>query len=455
MKCFWSIKYYEPIFDMRYISVTVILSLFEWLLAISPEFNDQLLHEINWHDSSASFRKGHELKEKIYLTTNDNERYQCILPKVDHDGKNFDSERSEGASPETLLSEVLNGETKKCSYRLEPFWTYELCHGEKVSQYHEEKDAEDGVKRTEYLLGKLSKKEVKDLLDKPQTSKDGKSSVPFRKIDNKATPYYSVVMDNGSLCELNNKPRKTTVLYICHPTSSNEIMSIKEVTTCEYEVIVLTPTLCSNPAYLIKATPTHNIDCHALSGSPRYPVSLERHEKDEITRKFVINIPKTPDKPNPTPKPDSTVIKPSNDITINNKFLRGEYCLIGGSGWWQYEFCHGRHVLQFHEEYGRPKTIIKLGFWDEEKHLEYMKSNKLKPKGKKYVLHFYSGGEKCDVTGLPREARVKLICKEGSGQQLSIYMTEDELCKYTVGVESPILCPLIANADENGLFDKA
>merc|ERR1719410_2615909 len=26
-----------------------------------------------------------------------------------------------------------------------------------------------------------------------------------------------------------------------------------------------------------------------------------------------------------------------------------EYCLRGGTGWWKYEFCYGKHVLQYHE----------------------------------------------------------------------------------------------------------
>lgn len=290
-----------------------------------------------------------------------------------------------------------------------------------------------------------------------ETTPEGKRTVPTRKVDDKDTPYYSVEMGSGSPCELSSKPRKTTVVYICHPTSNNEIMSVKEVTTCEYEVIVLTPTLCANPAYQVKAKPVQGIECMALEGSPRYPISLDNHEKDEIKRKFLVQIPiesNTAPPPKQKDSPHRTIVKPAVDETINTKFLRGIYCLVGGSGWWQYEFCNGRHVIQFHEEYGQPKTLIKLGFWDKQKHLDYFKSKKIKAKSKKHVLHFYSGGDKCDITGKPREAVVKLICKEGTGQQLAIYMMEDEVCKYTVGVESPILCPLIAKADENGLFEK-
>jgi hypothetical protein len=32
-------------------------------------------------------------------------------------------------------------------------------------------------------------------------------------------------------------------------------------------------------------------------------------------------------------------------------FLSGRECLPGGSGWWRYEICYGKHVIQFHVKY--------------------------------------------------------------------------------------------------------
>ena len=29
-------------------------------------------------------------------------------------------------------------------------------------------------------------------------------------------------------------------------------------------------------------------------------------------------------------------------------FLSGRECLPGGTGWWRYEICYGKHVIQFH-----------------------------------------------------------------------------------------------------------
>ena len=45
-----------------------------------------------------------------------------------------------------------------CIYRLEAYWSYELCVGQHVRQYHEDKYTEQGKKKTkltEYFLGRV------------------------------------------------------------------------------------------------------------------------------------------------------------------------------------------------------------------------------------------------------------------------------------------------------------
>lgn len=50
------------------------------------------------------------------------------------------------------------------------------------------------------------------------------TQVPTRKINGHIYPYYKVTMENGTPCDLlNNKPRLTSVLYMCAPRSSNEV----------------------------------------------------------------------------------------------------------------------------------------------------------------------------------------------------------------------------------------
>merc|ERR1719273_2807464 len=93
-------------------------------------------------------------------------------------------------------------------------------------------------------------------------------------------------------------------------------------------------------------------------------------------------------------------MKPLMDPQVVQEFLLGQYCLYGGSGWWKYEFCYGQKVDQYHEEKGgngggpATKTVINLGRFDMDKHIQWIKDNPNKrPKpveSRKHVSHFYS-----------------------------------------------------------------
>jgi len=421
-------------------------------LANGSEFNDQNYYNILWSgplDESKDALKDEMGKDSVVMVTSNNEKYQCLLPKIDDENDEESLEDDESLAPEKLLKDVLKGSMKRCSYRLEPYWTYELCHGQSVRQFHEEKDQEGVTKKMEFFLGKMTIAEVEKVLTPevkpvPPPGSKGRRKVPTKRIDNRDTPYFSIEMGNGTPCDLSNdKPRVSTVLYICHSGANNELMSVKEVTTCEYEVIVLTPALCRNPAYRVKDTPINQIQCHSLEDSPSTPLSLAvanvQTQTPQINKKETLRA-ETP---------------PPVDEALGQQFLNGEYCLIGGgSAWWRYEFCNGKYVNQFHEEKGKPRWVINLGNWDKAEHMKWF-GQKKRAKVAKQVVHFYSGGELCDLTGKPRTAQVTLKCIKASGQQLSIYMIEPSPCNYLIGVESPILCPLIETADEYGLFKNA
>ena len=64
-----------------------------------------------------------------------------------------------------------------------------------------------------------------------------------------ATAYYEVLLSDGTLCAITNLPRRTSVKYICHELGRGEIYDFKEISTCQYEVVILTQLLCSHPRY--------------------------------------------------------------------------------------------------------------------------------------------------------------------------------------------------------------
>merc|ERR1719354_453906 len=81
-------------------------------------------------------------------------------------------------------------------------------------------------------------------------------------------------MEDGTQCDLNNEPRKAKILYMCYPTGRNEILSVKETSTCEYEVIVLTSALCTHPHFKPDEVTEHGIKCRPLTDSPAKPADL-------------------------------------------------------------------------------------------------------------------------------------------------------------------------------------
>ncbi len=57
-------------------------------------------------------------------------------------------------------------------------------------------------------------------------------------------------------------------------------------------------------------------------------------------------------------------------------FLTGEQCLNGGQGWWKYEICLGKHVMQYHEdEQTKKRNNVLLGTWDMKKHKEWIEKH--------------------------------------------------------------------------------
>ena len=55
---------------------------------------------------------------------------------------------------------------------------------------------------------------------------------------------------DGTHCEiLNGFQREITVYYACDETGNDNIASFEEISSCVYEMIVVTKWICSHPAY--------------------------------------------------------------------------------------------------------------------------------------------------------------------------------------------------------------
>ncbi|CAJ0924215.1 17424_t:CDS:2 [Entrophospora sp. SA101] len=160
-----------------------------------------------------------------------------------------------------------------------------------------------------------------------------------------------------------------------------------------------------------------------------------------------------------------------DDINLMKKGLElleplKKNCLYYINGWWTYEYCHMRHVRQFHQiiQAGGNQVVedessesFFLGKYDP-RHATLPSpsdndddNNNFGEKkrtlgtdlqvggGKKYLVQRWSDGTKCDLTGNPRRVEIQFHCNLQSRDYIAV-ITEMYTCHYLVIVHTSLLC---------------
>ncbi|XP_011300499.1 endoplasmic reticulum lectin 1 isoform X2 [Fopius arisanus] len=435
-----------------------------------------VLYKINWPGKISTDLLANENSELYPITTANNEKYTCIIPAARKHEDNS-NEPYTGPNPIELLAPLFNQNT--CSFKLETYWTYEVCHGRHVRQYHEEREGKK-VKVQEFYLGRFPKGQKEKLsleYDELAKNPDKKSLIPTKKFDGIQMPYVEIEMTDGTICDLSNKPRTIKLLYMCHQHGKHEILSLEETSSCEYEAIVLSPFICSHPDYGPRGGGEDEINCVPQDKAGKVPRALDaleaesyklRHQKvmDGESRVRVEIHPADSLEKNGEDLlgslTDMNLGQVPGDVNPVQSFVSGKRCLQGGNGWWKYEFCYGKSVIQYHVDRDGSRTMVDLGKFDKQKHLDWIEAHpqkRPKPMGqRKQLSHFYSDGSVCDKTGKLRQTEVRLKCVEGtsgSPSSVSLFLLEPKTCEYILGVESPLICKIIDYADNNGLIPDA
>ena len=137
--------------------------------------------------------------------------------------------------PQPMDVGTLFGVSTPCFFLIERYWSYELCGGRNLRQYHVAKESLDGIKRdktSEYILG--SALEPYQGWDQP---------VQTLMFLNSQVPYLSQVYSGGTECDLTGQLRETEVRFICDGINQG-LVSIDETSTCRYKAIVKLPAIC-------------------------------------------------------------------------------------------------------------------------------------------------------------------------------------------------------------------
>jgi protein OS-9 len=216
------------------------------------------------------------------LMWSEGKQFLCSTPILDSESKNETSQAEARAAEEKELArasyhgvELLQDLDGPCMYFWSDWWTYSFCHTSEVKQFHQlplqpGKAPQEDKKIPSFILGR-----AKPPSDNSQDHKV--NSVDIHKghkiITTQTTEihvkgdvkYLSQQLDDGTICDLTGSPRRVEVQYHCNPNTKDRIGYIKEVTTCSYLLVIYTPKLCKDVAFMPPQDNTTNtISCHTV-----------------------------------------------------------------------------------------------------------------------------------------------------------------------------------------------
>ncbi|UKZ78439.1 hypothetical protein TrVFT333_006179 [Trichoderma virens FT-333] len=170
-----------------------------------------------------------------------------------------------------------------CLYFMSGWWSYRFCNNREIVQFHAlpstpmGKPPQRDPHAAQYVLGQALP-ESSDLDSESDTSE---SKLPAELQVKGDQRYLVQKLEGGTICDLTGRPRTIEVQYHCVPGMQNDKIGwIKEVTICAYVMVVNTPRLCGDVAFL---PPEENkadaITCQLITDDEKQtpPPLLDQH----------------------------------------------------------------------------------------------------------------------------------------------------------------------------------
>ncbi|KAF7193377.1 Protein OS-9-like [Pseudocercospora fuligena] len=178
--------------------------------------------------------------------------------------------------------ELISAMQGNCVYFISGWWSYRFCYNQGVKQFHQLPPSrgvpvyppveDPGVPG--FMLGSYDKR-----IDDDDATKEEKWDQSALDVSEGAKRRYSKhgelvqrgesrylvqKLGGGTVCDLTGKERKIEVQFHCNPQSSDRISLIKETSTCAYLMVIQTPRLCNDVAFL----PPQKDQANAITCSP-------------------------------------------------------------------------------------------------------------------------------------------------------------------------------------------
>ncbi|KKA26180.1 hypothetical protein TD95_003753 [Thielaviopsis punctulata] len=224
-----------------------------------------------------------DVPETYFLMNVPPSKYLCFIPTIE-------SKSAENATAAELAREneakelsrasetgwsILKSMDGECLYFMSGWWSYKYCYDSYIVQFHAQPAMPGQAPpvpdphMAAYVLGRASKVHHEDgnWLDEEwqKGAEDVKSSTTDIQV--KGDQRFLVHrLTGGTMCDLTNRERTIEIQYHCAPGATHDSIAwIKEVTTCAYLMVVNTPRLCKDAAFLPQKEDAANvIDCREI-----------------------------------------------------------------------------------------------------------------------------------------------------------------------------------------------
>lgn len=221
---------------------------------------------------------------------------------------------------------------QSCLYFMSGWWSYSFCNNREIVQFHALPNIQPGqppkrdTKTADYTLGRTPSIPPSANY---QAKQEGRKALPAE-LQVKGDQRYLVQrLEGGTTCDLTGRDRTIEVQYHCVPgLSADRIGWIKEVTICAYLMVVNTPRLCNDVAFLPpQETRANPITCRLISDGKAPPLLDQTNPAREAIHENQVEVEKSKDSP---PK----------EVTVGG-------VVVGA-----------RHVLSAADEDGKPPTKL-------------------------------------------------------------------------------------------------
>jgi len=206
-------------------------------------------------------------------------RFACTIPPPPPPDEEAAAAAASAAASAPSPSALIASLDGACLYRMEDWWTYELCPGVHARQFHREgegRDGEPGAIVSEFVLGRFNASEpVSELRSDPAGPPE------------EAVAYVAQEYGGGQGCDLTGTPRGVEVRFVCAdghggdgrgaaggshlegsgsgslpPTGPRDaLLAVREPATCRYTFTVGVADLCAHPGFRQVAPPTLAVRC--------------------------------------------------------------------------------------------------------------------------------------------------------------------------------------------------